>query len=216
MKQIIIFLLIIILALVGYGKYSQYKRYNSPEVNYTTDVKIDETYYNREFLLNYHEAIEDLNSYVMLQWTANDIDVRTPEDDDIETKNAVETYAKKLAKVKFYEQILNTSYNLKQKGLSNKEVQFLEENGLNLEIYNTKNKFETIKKLFNKNTNLYNGEKNAIIYEIQKRLNTLGYSIQIDGVYRIETLNAIKSFEEKHNVLADGYLDDLTLELMFE
>ena len=216
MKQIIIFLLIIILALVGYGKYSQYKRYNSPEVNYTTDVKIDETYYNREFLLNYHEAIEDLNSYVMLQWTANDIDVRTPEDDDIETKNAVETYAKKLAKVKFYEQILNTSYNLKQKGLSNKEVQFLEENGLNLETYNTKNKFETIKKLFNKNTNLYNGEKNAIIYEIQKRLNTLGYSIQIDGVYRIETLNAIKSFEEKHNVLADGYLDDLTLELMFE
>lgn len=216
MKQIIIFLLIIILALVGYGKYSQYKRYNSPEVNYTTDVKIDETYYNREFLLNYHEAIEDLNSYVMLQWTANDIDVRTPEDDDIETKNAVETYAKKLAKVKFYEQILNTSYNLKQKGLSNKEVQFLEENGLSLETYNTKNKIETIKKLFNKNTNLYNGEKNAIIYEIQKRLNTLGYSIQIDGVYRIETLNAIKSFEEKHNVLADGYLDDLTLELMFE
>lgn len=216
MKQIIIFLLIIILALVGYGKYSQYKRYNSPEVNYTTDVKIDETYYNREFLLNYHEAIEDLNSYVMLQWTANDIDVRTPEDDDIETKNAVETYAKKLAKVKFYEQILNTSYNLKQKGLSNKEVQFLEENGLSLETYITKNKIETIKKLFNKNTNLYNGEKNAIIYEIQKRLNTLGYSIQIDGVYRIETLNAIKSFEEKHNVLADGYLDDLTLELMFE
>ena len=216
MKQIIIFLLIIILALVGYGKYSQYKRYNSPEVNYSTDVKIDETYYNREFLLNYHEAIEDLNSYVMLQWTANDIDVRTPEDDDIETKNAVETYAKKLAKVKFYEQILNTSYNLKQKGLSNKEVQFLEENGLSLETYNTKNKIETIKKLFNKNTNLYNGEKNAIIYEIQKRLNTLGYSIQIDGVYRIETLNAIKSFEEKHNVLADGYLDDLTLELMFE
>ena len=216
MKQIIIFLLIIILALVGYGKYSQYKRYNSPEVNYTTDVKIDETYHDREFVLNYHEAIEDLNSYVMLQWTANDIDVRTPEDDDIETKNAVETYAKKLAKVKFYEQILNTSYNLKQKGLSNKEVQFLEENGLSLETYNTKNKIETIKKLFNKNTNLYNGEKNAIIYEIQKRLNTLGYSIQIDGVYRIETLNAIKSFEEKHNVLADGYLDDLTLELMFE
>lgn len=216
MKQIIIFLLIIILALVGYGKYSQYKRYNSPEVNYTTDVKIDETYHDREFVLNYHEAIEDLNSYVMLQWTANDIDVRTPEDDDIETKNAVETYAKKLAKVKFYEQILNTSYNLKQKGLSNKEVQFLEENGLNIETYKKQQKVETIKKLFNKNINLYNGEKNAIIYEIQKRLNTLGYSIQIDGVYRIETLNAIKSFEEKHNVLADGYLDDLTLELMFE
>lgn len=216
MKQIIIFLLVIILALISYGKYNQFKRYNAPEVNYTTDTKIDKTYYNRELLLNYHEAIEDLNSYVMLQWTANDIDVRTPEDDDIETKNATEIYAKKLGKVKFYEQILNTSYNLKQKGLSNKEVQFLEKEGLDLETYKTKAKFETIKNLFNKNTNLYNGEKNAIIYEVQKRLKSLGYSLELDGVYRVETLNAIKSFEEKQNLLADGYLDELTIELLFK
>ena len=85
MKKIIIFLLVIIVLLIGYGKYSQYKRYSSPEINYKTDKNIDVSYHNQELLLNYYEAVEALDSYVMLQWSANKIDVRTPEDDDIET-----------------------------------------------------------------------------------------------------------------------------------
>lgn len=63
---------------------------------------------------------------------------------------------------------------------------------------------------------MYNGEKNAIIYEVQKKLVEQGETVRIDGVYRIETLNAIKAFEEKNNLLADGYLDELTLELLFK
>ena len=216
MKQLIIFLLIIIAAIIGYGKYSQYKRYNAPEVNYTTDKKIDQAYYNKEVLYNYYEAIEDLDSYVMLQWTANDIDVRTPEDDDEATKNAVKIYAKKLAKINYYEGILNHSLVLKAQGLSNDEIKFLEEKGIDLATYNRKKINSKIKSLFNSNIKLYNGSKNAIIYEVQKELNKRGHKIQIDGVYRIETLNAIKDFETKNNLLADGFLDELTLELMFQ
>jgi peptidoglycan hydrolase-like protein with peptidoglycan-binding domain len=44
----------------------------------------------------------------------------------------------------------------------------------------------------------------------------LGDDIKIDGIYRIETLNAIKDFEEKNNLLVDGFIDPLTLELMFK
>jgi len=216
MKQIIIFLLIIILALIGYGKYSQYKRYNTPEVNYKTDKKIDVNYHNQEFLYNYYKAVEELDSYVMLQWTANGIDVRTPEDDDNLTKIAVESYAKKLAMVNYYEAILENSFNLKQKGLSNIEVKTIEEEGIDLETFKEQEEFAKIKNLYNPNVNLYNGEKNAIIYEVQKRLVSLGDSIKIDGVYRIETLNAIKNFETKNNLLADGYLDVLTIDLLFK
>lgn len=216
MKQLIIFLLILIAVIIGYGKYNQYKRYNSPEVNYQTDKKIDAAYHNKELLLNYYEAIEDLNSYIMLQWTANKIDVRTPEDDDIETKNAVENYAKKLAKINFYETILSESLKLKEKGLSNQEIKFIEENGIDLETFQRKSKYDKIKKLFNSNVKLYNGSKNAIIYEVQKELNKRGHKIRIDGVYRIETLNAIKDFEAENNLLADGYLDDLTIEILFQ
>ncbi|AOW16597.1 hypothetical protein LPB03_03540 [Polaribacter vadi] len=216
MKKIIIFLLVIIALLIGYGKYSQYKRYSSPEINYKTDKNIDISYHNQEILMNYYEAVEALDSYVMLQWSANEIDVRTPEDDDIETKVAVENYAKKLAKVHFYEAILENSTNLKEKGLDNKEIKFLETEGVDLKTYKRKLKYDKIKNLFNSNVKLYNGEKNAIIYEVQKELNRKGDTITVDGVYRIETFNAIKAFEEKNNLLADGYLDDLTLEIMFE
>lgn len=216
MKQIIIFLLVIIIAIIGYGKYSEYKRYNSPEVDYKTEKNIDLSYHNQETVYSYHKAVEDLNSYIMLQWSANDIDVRTPEDDDIETKTAVEKYAEKLAKVNYYEAILDNSSKLKEQGLTNKEIKFIEEKGIDFDTYNRKLKSDVIKKLYNANVKLYNGSKNAIIYEVQKELNKRGHKIQIDGVYRIETFNAIKNFEEKNNLLADGYLDDLTIELMFQ
>lgn len=216
MKQIIIFLLIIIIAIIGYGKYSDYKRYNSPEVDYKTEKNIDLNYHNQETIINYHQSIEDLNSYIMLEWTANKIDVRTPENDDVETKIAIEKYAKKLATVNYFEAILENSSKLKEQGLTNKEIKFIEEKGIDIETYNQNLKIEKIKKLYNSNVKLYNGSKNAIIYEVQKELNKRGHKIQIDGVYRIETFNAIKSFEEKNNLLADGFLDELTIELMFQ
>ena len=216
MKQLIIFLLIVIVGLIGYGKYNQYKRYNSPEINYKTNKNLDKEYHNQDLVLNYYEAIENLDSYTMLQWTANDIDVRTPEDDDIETKSAVEIYAKKLAKINYYEAILENSLKLKNNGLSNTEIKFLEENGIDLKTYQRRANFETIKGLFDTKVNLYKGEKDAIIYEVQKRLKELGYNLQIDGVYRIETLNAIKTFEEKNDLLADGFIDQLMLEMLFK
>ncbi|MDD7914349.1 peptidoglycan-binding domain-containing protein [Polaribacter ponticola] len=215
MKQIIIFLLLIIVLLIGYGKYNQYKRYNTSEVNYKTDRKIDLEYHNKTLLLNYYEAIERVNNFTKLQWTANNIDVRTPENDDIETVSAIEKYSTKIGKVKYYEAILENSLNLKKQGFTNKEIQFLEEKGIDLKTFNKKKKFEQIKNLYDPKINLYKGEKNAIIFEVQKRLNELDYSIKVDGVYRIETLKAIKDFEQKNNLLVDGFIDALTLELMF-
>lgn len=216
MKQIILFLLLIIALIIGYGKYSDYKRYSSPEVNYQSTKEIDVSYHNQETLLNYYESIENLDSYIMLQWSANEIDVRTPEKDDLNTKVAIDLYAKKLAKVKYYETVLNNSLQLKEKGLSNIEIKFIEENGIDLKTFRKRNRYEKIKSLFNSDVKLYNGEKNAIIYEVQKELNNNGANITLDGVYRVETLNAIKRFEEQNNLLADGYLDALTLELMFQ
>ncbi|QTD37407.1 peptidoglycan-binding protein [Polaribacter batillariae] len=220
MKQIIIFLLLIIAFFIGFGKYQQYKRYHSPNVNYKTNAKIDVNYYNKETVLNYNKAIEDLNSFIMLQWTANEIDVRTPEDDDTETKVAVKEYAKKLAKVKYYEAILENSNQLKEKGLSNKEVKFLEETGTNLKTHLLKKENTVYKNnmraLFADSKKIVYNQKTALIYEVQKLLVKNGFDIAVDGIYRVETSNAIKSFEEKNNLLADGKLDVLTLDVLLE
>ena len=216
MKQLIILLLLIIAFFIGFGKYQQYKRYNSPNVDYKTDKKLDLEYYNQETVFNYYKAIEDLNSFVKTQWTANDIDVRTPEDDDDETTVAVKKYANKLAIIKYYEGKLQNSFNLKSKGLTNKEIEFLEETGKNFKTYKKQQEIDKIKSMFNDSEKLSYGQKSALIYEVQKQLVAKGFSIAVDGNYRKETKTAIQSFEEKNNLFADGFLDILTLDALFK
>ena len=70
--------------------------------------------------------------------------------------------------------------------------------------------------MFNADKKLDYGNKSALIFEIQKQLNLKGFEIKLDGVYKLETLNAIKGFEEKNNLFVDGVLDVLTLDALFE
>ena len=216
MKQLIILLLLIIAFFIGYGKYQQYKRYNSPSVDYKTEKKLDLEYHNQELVINYHKAIEDLNSFVMMQWTVNGIDVRTPEDDDEETKLAVNKYTKKLATIKYFESKLEKSAALKSEGLSNKEIKFLEEKGTDLKAYLHQQEVNKIKSMFDADSKMVYGQKSALIYEVQKKLLASGIELKVDGLYKIETLNAIKTFEEKNNLYPDGLLDILTLDALFQ
>jgi hypothetical protein len=216
MKQLIILLLLIIAFLIGYGKYKQHKRYNSPNVDYKTDKKLDFEYHNQELVINYHKAVEDLNSFIMLQWTANDIDVRTPEEENLETKLALKKYANKLATIKYFETKLEKSAALKEKGISNSEIKFLEETGTDLKTYKHSQEIAKIKSMFNENEKMIYGHKSALIFEVQKKLLANGITLQVDGLYKIETLNAIKTFEEKNNLFADGFLDVLTLDALFK
>jgi peptidoglycan hydrolase-like protein with peptidoglycan-binding domain len=70
--------------------------------------------------------------------------------------------------------------------------------------------------MFNDTQKLSYGQTSALIYEIQKKLVNLGDSIKVDGIYKRETKNAIKNFEAKNNLFADGYLDILTLDELFK
>jgi hypothetical protein len=215
MKQLIILLLIIIALIIGIGKYQQYQRYNSPKVNYKTDKKLDFEYHNQEVVINYYKVIEDLNSYIMMQWSANEIDVRTPEDDNEETKLAVIKYSEKLAIIAYYETKLEKSLNLKANGLNNSEIKYLENIGTDLASYNKLLVNNKIKTMFKSNQKINYNQKSTLIFEVQKRLIANGYKITLDGVYKEETLNAIKVFEEKNNLFADGILDVLTLDAIF-
>lgn len=216
MKQLIILLLLIIAFFIGYGQYTQYKRFNSADVIYKTAKEIDLAYYNQEAVINYYKATENLNSFVKMQWIVNNIDVRAPEDDTEETKLAVKKYADKVATIKYYESKLEKSTFLKAKGLSNKEIQFLENSGIDLKSQQKSIAINKIKSMFNANKVMVYGYKGALIFEIQKQLNQKGFKITLDGFYKLETLNAIKDFEEKNNLYADGIIDVLTLDALFQ
>lgn len=202
MKQIIIFLLVIILAVMGYNYYKKYQRFNPPNYEYVAAEAIDNNHPHKALLLDYQEAIALLDGYVITQWSANGIDVRNPSDDDQETEAAVLEYTKKLANVKFYESQLLAPQMTEE---SPKELSEAEE------------KKNIIQKMFYVNpmaNSLRLGERSALVYEVQRLLNEKGATIEHDGLFSSETFSALKAFQEKNGLFANGKLDALTLSLI--
>lgn len=217
MKQIIIFLLVIILLLIGYSQYKQYKRFTPPEYEYSKNELIDLNYHDKSFLLDYYKAIENLNGYVITQWSTNDFDVRNPGDDDEDIQAAVAVYNEKLGVVKFYEDQLLKSKSLKEQGLTNADIILLENMGVTQEELKKSEANKKIISLFKNNiSQLRLGQRNAFVYELQKLLVNEGYDIPTDGVYAQITMDAIRKFEESKDLYPDGNIDILTLEALLK
>lgn len=216
MKQIIIFLLVIILAIIGYNQFKQYQRFSLKNYEYKISDDIDLNYHDKGTLYKYYEAVEGVNMYIASQWSANRIDVRSPKGDDEETKLAVGAYAKKVAKAKFFEAQLENSKKLKDSGLTNDDIKLFENEGITI---NEKHKAESdakMKAMFINNGNLQLGERNAFVFELQKLLVKKGFDIPIDGVYQSITVNAITDFEARNSLFPDGKIDLLTLEALLK
>ena len=130
MKKFWIYLLTIIILILIYGQYQNYKRFALENYEYKVASEIDLTYHDKSFLLDYYESVEDLNTYVKSQWSANSIDVRVPEEDDEEHKAAAKIYSKKLATVKYYESQLIQSSKLKGQGMINSDIKSYLEDGV--------------------------------------------------------------------------------------
>ena len=215
MKKLLITILTIIILIFIYNQYKDYKRFHPDNVNYKINENVDLDYFDTSIVYNYYDAIETLNGFVLMQWCANEIDVRNPNDDDRTTSYAVNEYAKRLAKVKFYEGKLIQSNRLKTKGLSNKEIKYFVEYGISEEEYIARQKAEKFKKMLHDNIPLgiiKAGQSSAFIFEIQKLLVKKGYDIPVDGVFESITANAIADFETKNNLFVDGNIDEITLE----
>ena len=219
MKQIIIALLAIILIILGFNLYSNYKRFHSPESDYVSNQKIDLKYYDAVTLQNYYQAIEDANSYVKMAWANDDVDVRNPEDDDDDTKAIVSGYTKKLGIIKLYEEKLVQSAKMKNEGLNDKDVIAFEESGCKPKEYNEFIKRKFLVETFTSNPEKYSlkiGDYGSFIFELQKLLVKKGYTIPVDGVFRDITLKAIGQFEQKNNLLPDGKIDAITLNYLMQ
>ncbi|GEQ84946.1 hypothetical protein ULMS_04540 [Patiriisocius marinistellae] len=199
MKALIFLLLFIIVAILGYNFYNTYQRFHPDTYEYTAHKSIDANHPNKAMLLDYQEAIADLNGYIITQWSANDIDVRNPENDNAQTLAAVATYAKKKGIVSYFESQLTAPI---QEKTTKTEEQIRDE--FVKEMYK-----------FNPQT-LHVGNKGALVFELQRLLNNKGEVIKIDGVFNTETLNALKAFESKKGLYVDGQLDAMTLDYLLQ
>ncbi|WP_405205386.1 peptidoglycan-binding protein [Aquimarina sp. LLG6339-5] len=214
MKGIIIFLLVIITLVMGYNQYHKYQRFHPKNVNYVSKDTVDNSYYDQNVVMDYYEAIEMLNGFVVSQWSTNRIDVRNPKKDNAATQYAVNEYQKKIGKVKYYEAILLQSTAYKSKGLSNEEIRLLENNQRSSEDISKQKQKDEFYNVFEKvilQKTLQIGDRGPFVYELQKQLTIDGYVIAVDGNFKIETQTALKDFELKNQLYPDGILDVLTL-----
>jgi len=207
MKQIIIILLVIILGVIGYNFYRSWQRFHPPNYEYMISESIDGNHPDKALLLDYHEAVQQLNGYTITQWSVNSVDVRNPGDDDAITMAAASTYNKHLANVKWYEaQLIATLQETEVEELITTPNEVAERNFLTQQLYNNRGY----------NNDLRLGEKSALVFEVQRLLIAKGEIIQHDGLFRAETFNALQRFETKKGLLADGKLDALTLSYLLK
>ena len=219
MKQILIVILLVIVLIFGYNCYSDYQRFHAPGTDYVSVEKIDLNYHDKATLLNYYQAIEDVNGFVRLAWATNGVDVRNPENDDEDTKALVNEYTKKLGIVKFYEDRLILSAQIKSRGLSNKDVIAFENSGFSGKAYDAYLKRQFVMQTFQSNPEKYSlkvGDYSSFVFELQKMLVSKGYTIPVDGLFRDITLQAIQSFEKKNKLFPDGKVDVVMLNYLLQ
>ncbi len=217
MKQIIIFLLVVIVFILGFNLYRDYKRFHAPGSDYVASKAIDKNYHDKAVVQQYYQTVEELNSYVRMQWASEGVDVRNPEDDDQETKDGVAGYNRILGNVKMLENKLVSSAEMKHKGLADNDVIDFEQSGYSGKDYDVFLKNNYVVKTFMANPEKYAmkvGDYGSFVYELQKLLVKKGYNIPVDGLFRDITFNAVYAFEKKNGLFPDGKLDPVTLDYL--
>lgn len=218
MKQLIILLLSIILAFIVYDFYKDWERFHPPVSQYQKSDKIDLNYHDPSVIMDYYKAVAALDNFVMMQWTANDIDVRNPEDEDSSTLVALEKYSVKKAEVAFYELKLEQSAVYKTQGWSNIEIAHYENSGTSAQDQKQQEQKKLLNKLYDQEfiASQQVGARTTLIFEVQKLLLSHGYQLTTDGVYAQETIVALSDFETKNNLYPDGKIDVLSFSALIK
>jgi hypothetical protein len=210
MKQIIIFLLLVILGFIIYDFYYDYKRFHTEEAHYTIPETIDEDYYDQATVLQYRQAVEELDDYVLQQWVANGIDLRNPEDDDADTRLALKKFAAKKALVANLEAKLTASTNYKKQGLGNTEIERLAHGEKQDPAMPYRKMIEQAP-----GATIQIGSKGALVFELQNKLVASGKNIPVDGIYSNITAAALQEYEQANGLFPDGVLDLVTFNKLF-
>lgn len=211
MKKLIIFIIAILLLIIIYFQYKNYTRLNptNPSAyDYSINNNIDVNYYDPVMIKEYYKIAYEIGTFAREQWYNYKIDVLYQDNESEQSKRATHTYYQMLLVVHKIEGKLIESSNLKKSGLSNYEIKYMDEHGLSAKEYKLRQLFESFKLQF--------GNKGQGVYNMQEKLNKLGYKIKVDGNFNRETESVVMEFQKKNRLFPTGTADKSTLLLMFK
>ena len=208
MKKLLIIVLIITLPLIAFFQYKNYRRFHPPvDYAYVTSDEIDVNYHRAELVDEYYAKAIEIGAFARLQWRNSSIDVRFPNEDSQNAINASKYYNQLIARVKSLESKLTNSSRLKKEGLSNSEIKLIELGYATGDLTALENKDEIIQITF--------GDQSRFVWKVQKQLISKGYDHALDGLFGIDTQNAIISFQQDNQMYPSGTLDEETFDLLF-
>lgn len=210
MKRIVIFLFLFFLGSLTFFQYQKYRKFSYPNpYDYVINVQeIDINYHEPALVKEYFETATHLGNFAREQWSNYGIDVLSADIEIPQAKNAAHTYQTMLARVKFLETKLIHSKKLKQQGFDNEAIAYIEKNGISEKNY-------TLHKLM-ANKTFRKGDKDRVIWEIQKLISQKWQPIQIDGFFSDETEQAIKKIQQEKQSYPSGIIDHEFLKLLLE
>jgi|JI8StandDraft_2_1071088.scaffolds.fasta_scaffold03134_8 hypothetical protein len=208
MKRVFSLLIVILFGTLVFFQVKNYRKFSAPNAyDYVINTKdIDINYYDQKMVLEYFETATKLGNFAREQWANHGVDVLYPESDDIQSVNASGTYQRMLSRVKFLEAKLVYSQKIKAQGFNNETIAYIEKHGISEKQYAIHSMMagKTFKK----------GDKDPVIWEIQKLINQKGTTIQIDGFFNDETELAIKKIQEQKQIYPSGVLDESFVKLL--
>lgn len=205
MKQLFYLVVIIVLPIILFFQYQNWRRFHPPSTyEYTINEEVDTDYFDPQVVQNYYTAALEAGNYARYCWAEHDIDVRHADLSDPEEAKHVKRYQQHLSSAQYLEGKLLRSTKLKRQGYTQEEIQKIVETG--------QTPAEMLAERL-KNVELYavKGSRNALVFEIQRILKEQGYQLPVDGIYRDSTEMCVRMFQEKNELYPSGVIDQQTL-----
>ncbi|MFK7926397.1 MAG: peptidoglycan-binding protein [Bacteroidia bacterium] len=197
MKRLFYIITIICLPLIAFFMFDNYRSHHPESIYaYQAATEIDANYHNPDVLLRYHQLCEEIGAYGRHCWREEGIDVLREDNTDAEAGPLIQRYQSLIATARYLEGKLTQSAKWKAEGHSNEQV-ILAETGRS----SAGEKLPQIAPLATL------GEKNALIMAVQQKLQSKGYTLEVDGIFRAETETILKQFQTDQAITVNGALD---------
>lgn len=208
MKKIFLIILIITLPLICFFQYKSYRRFHPP-VDYVFEISdsIDVNYHNVPLVDEYFSKAIEVGYFAKYKWFNEGIDVRFPDAENLESVNASKYYNQLIARVNYLEKLLKNSLSLKNKGLSNEEIKLVESGSSIADLKWMKMKPQIL--------NIAFGERSEYVWQVQKQLISKGYEHRLDGLFGLDTQNAIISFQNDNSLFPSGTITEGSFSSLF-
>ncbi|MEM9326569.1 MAG: peptidoglycan-binding domain-containing protein [Bacteroidota bacterium] len=209
MKKLLIIIAIVTLPLIAFFQYKNYRRFHPPVAyEYKIHPEIDALYHDPSAVEEYYRKALEIGAFARSQWRNNGIDVRFPDEANNEAVIAAELYNTLLSRTRLLEAQLVKSYQLKATGKGNEEIKAIEEGAP-----------PVLAAIWSERQPLFSaqiGDVGEAVFMLQERLINKGYEHRLDGVFGVDTQNALTSFQQDNNLYPSGQMSRRAALVLFQ